>query len=408
MAVVSDISSIRKQFPALTAKHQGKPIVYLDNGATSHKPQSVIDSEMAFYQQYNSNIHRGVHYLSQLATEAYEQSRALVQTYINAAHNEEIIITSGTTASINLVAHSFGKAHVSTGDEVIISAIEHHSNIVPWQMMCEERGAHLKVIPMLPSGELDMEAFKQHLNSKTKLVAVNHISNSLGTINPVKEIIAYAHQHDAAVLIDGAQAMPHQRVDVQDIDADFYCFSGHKMFGPTGIGVLYGKKRWLNSMPPYQGGGEMIESVSFEQTTYNQLPHKFEAGTPNIAGGIGLGAAIKFLNSLDFTAVARHEQGLLQYATTQLSKIEGLTIYGNAPHKASVISFGINHIHPYDIGTLLDKMGIAVRTGHHCTQPIMDAFNIPGTVRASFALYNNYEDVDLFISSLHRAINMLQ
>lgn len=408
MAKTFDITSIRADFPTLQVEAYGKPLVYLDNGATAHKPNQVIAAEKSFYENYNSNIHRGVHYLSQKATEAYEATRTLIKDYINAPHLEEIIFTSGTTQAINLVAYSFGKGMINPGDEIIISSIEHHSNIVPWQIMCEDRGAVLKVIPMLPSGELDQEAYNTLLSSKTKLVAFNHVSNALGIINPVKEMIALAHTFGAKVLIDGAQAVPHMKVDVQDLNADFYCFSGHKLFGPTGTGVLFGKKELLNAMPPYLGGGEMIKTVTFEKTTYNELPHKFEAGTPNIAGGIALGAAIDYMNNLDFAAIHKHEHALLTYATTELLTIEGLRIYGESDNKASVISFLVEGIHPYDLGTLVDKMGVAVRTGHHCAQPIMDAFNIAGTVRASFAFYNTIEDVDRLITAVKKAVNMLR
>jgi cysteine desulfurase/selenocysteine lyase len=408
MAKTFDITSIRADFPTLQVEVYGKPLVYLDNGATAHKPNQVIAAEKEFYENYNSNIHRGVHYLSQKATEAYEASRTLIKDYINAPHLEEIIFTSGTTQAINLVAYSFGKGMINPGDEIIISAIEHHSNIVPWQIMCEDRGAILKVIPMLPSGELDQSEYQKLLTAKTKLVAFNHVSNALGIINPVKEMIALAHTFGAKVLIDGAQAVPHMKVDVQDLDADFYCFSGHKLFGPTGTGILYGKKELLNAMPPYLGGGEMIKTVTFEKTTYNELPHKFEAGTPNIAGGIALGAAITYMNNLDFEAIHKHEHELLTYATTELLAIEGLKIYGESENKASVISFLVEGIHPYDIGTLVDKMGVAVRTGHHCAQPIMDAFNIAGTVRASFAFYNTTEDIDRLITAVKKAVNMLR
>lgn len=408
MVKTFDITNIRADFPTLQVEAYGKTLVYLDNGATAHKPKQVIEAEKSFYENYNSNIHRGVHYLSQKATEAYEATRTLVKEYINASHLEEVIFTSGTTQAINLVAYSFGKGMINAGDEIIISSIEHHSNIVPWQIMCEDRGATLKVIPMLPNGELDQKAYKNLLSSKTKLVAFNHVSNALGIINPVKEMTAQAHSYGAKVLIDGAQAVPHMKVDVQEINADFYCFSGHKLFGPTGTGVLFGKKELLNAMPPYLGGGEMIKNVTFEKTTYNELPHKFEAGTPNIAGGIALGAAITYLNQLDFEAIAHHEKELLTYATQELLKIEGLKIYGDTSHKASVISFLIAGIHPYDLGTIIDKMGVAVRTGHHCAQPIMDAFNIPGTVRASFAFYNTLEDVDRLITAVKKAANMLR
>lgn len=402
-----DVSEIRKDFPILSTSVHGKPLVYFDNGATSQKPQVVIDAISKYYSDYNSNIHRGVHHLSQVATTAYEKARDTIKTYINAKHNYEVLFTKGTTDGINLVASSFGEL-LSEGDEIIISAMEHHSNIVPWQMLCERKKAVLKVIPMSHKGELDMDAFSQLLSSKTKLVSVTHISNALGTVNPIEEIIEQVHTVGAKVLIDGAQSIQHTTVDVQALDCDFYAFSGHKLFGPTGVGILYGKEEILNAMPPYQGGGDMIKEVSFEKTTYNELPHKFEAGTPNIAGGICLGTAFEYLNSLDFDAIEKHEKELLDYATAELSKIPNIKFYGEAEHKASVISFLVEGTHPYDVGTLLDKMGIAVRTGHHCTQPIMSFYQIPGTIRVSFAFYNTKEEIDYFVNALKRIISMLQ
>lgn len=400
------IADIRAQFPALHQKVHGQDLVYLDNGATTQKPQAVIDAVTHYYAQQNSNIHRGVHYLSQLATDAYEASRETIRQHLNAAHPQEIIFTRGTTEAINLVAHGF-RALLKDGDEIIVSAMEHHSNIVPWQMACEATGAKLQHIPMDENGVLNMDAYQKLLSPKTKMVAVNHISNALGTINPVKKLIELAHKVGAAVLIDGAQAAPHTAIDVQALDADFYCISGHKMYAPTGIGALYGKEDWLNKIPPYQGGGEMIATVSFDKTTYAGLPHKFEAGTPNIAGGIAFKAAIDWLNDLGLENIAEHESNLLQYATDQLAQIEGFRLIGNAPEKAGVISFLIGDIHPYDMGMILDKMGIAIRTGHHCAQPVMDAFCIPGTVRASFAIYNTKEDVDRLIEGVKKAKDML-
>ena len=401
-----DTSNIRTQFPTLFQKVYGKPLVYLDNAATTQKPQKVIDAVQKYYHDYNSNIHRGVHFLSQKATNVYEASRKTVQEYINAEHTHEIIFNSGITEGINLVAFSF-RSLLKKNDEVIISTIEHHSNIVPWQMTCEATGAKLKVIPMNEDGSLDLDAFHQLLSSKTKIVAINHISNALGTINPIKTIIDSAHEIGAAVLIDGAQAGPHISVDVQELAADFYCLSGHKMYGPTGIGVLYGKEKWLQKLPPYKGGGEMIETVRFEKTTYAGLPHKFEAGTPNIAGGIGLKAAIDWINEIGLDKIAKYENDLLAYAIQELKKIEGFRLIGNAPKKASVISFLLDNIHPYDIGIILDKLGVAVRTGHHCAQPVMDAFCIPGTVRASLAIYNTKEDVDRLVDGVKKAKLML-
>lgn len=401
-----DIQKIRADFPILNQQVNGKPLVYFDNGATAQKPQVVIDAIEKYYTEINANIHRGVHTLSQLATDAYEVSRNTIQNHINAKHNHEIIFTAGTTFGINLVANGFA-ALLNEGDEVMVSHLEHHSNIVPWQFLCERTGAKLVVIPMNEKGELVISEFDRLLSDKTKVVAVNHISNALGTINPIEEIIEKAHQVGAAVLIDGAQATPHLKPDVQALDCDFYVFSGHKVCGPTGVGILYGKEEWLRKLPPYQGGGEMIAEVTFEKTTYADLPHKFEAGTPNIAGGIVLGTAIDYLNGIGFDNIAAYEQELLEYATQKLLQIKGLRIYGTSEHKASVISFNIEGIHPYDIGTIVDKLGIAVRTGHHCAQPIMKYFNIPGTIRASFAFYNTKEEIDIFVEAVKKAQIML-
>ena len=401
-----DVQKVRADFPILSQKVNGKPLVYFDNGATSQKPQVVIDAISKYYSEINANIHRGVHTLSQLATDAYEVSRTTIQNHINAKHNHEIIFTSGTTFGINLVANGFASL-LQTGDEVMVSALEHHSNIVPWQFLCEKTGAKLVVIPMNEKGELILSEFDKLLSEKTKIVTVNHISNALGTVNPIEYIIKKAHDVGAAVLIDGAQATPHLRPDVQVLDCDFYVFSGHKVCGPTGIGILYGKEEWLRKLPPYQGGGEMIAEVTFEKTTYADLPHKFEAGTPNIEGGIVLGTAIDYMNSIGFDNIAAYEQELLDYGTKRLQEIEGLTIYGTSENKASVISFNIEGIHPYDIGTIIDKLGIAVRTGHHCAQPIMNFFNIPGTIRASFAFYNTKEEIDIFVEAVKRAQMML-
>jgi cysteine desulfurase/selenocysteine lyase len=401
-----DIQKIRADFPILNQQVNGKPLVYFDNGATAQKPQVVIDAIEKYYTEINANIHRGVHTLSQLATDAYEISRNTIQKHINAKHNHEIIFTAGTTFGINLVANGFA-ALLNEGDEVMVSHLEHHSNIVPWQFLCERTGAKLVVIPMNEKGELVMAEFDRLLSEKTKIVTVNHISNALGTINPIEEIIEKAHKVGAAVLIDGAQATPHLKPDVQALDCDFYAFSGHKVCGPTGVGVLYGKEEWLRKLPPYQGGGEMIAEVTFEKTTYADLPHKFEAGTPNIAGGIVLGTAIDYLNEIGFDNIAGYEQELLDYATEKLLQIEGLRIYGTGEHKASVISFNIEGIHPYDIGTIVDKLGVAVRTGHHCAQPIMQYFNIPGTIRASFAFYNTKEEIDIFVEAVKKAQTML-
>jgi len=401
-----DITNILADFPILNQKVNKKPLVYFDNAATSQKPQIIIDGITNYYKTINANIHRGVHTLSQLATDAYEVSRQKIQVYFNAKHTYEIIFTRGTTESINLVANGFSQL-LKSGDEVIISHLEHHSNIVPWQLACEKSGAILKVIPINDKGELLMGAFDDLLSNKTKVVAVNHISNTLGTINPVKEIIDKAHKVGAAVLIDGAQAAPHLKVDVQDLDCDFYCASAHKMYGPTGIGFLYGKEKWLNKLPPYHGGGEMIKTVTFKKTTYAALPYKFEAGTPNIAGGIVFGTTIDYINSVGLKNMAHHEKDLLVYGTKKLLEIEGLKIYGNAANKASVISFNIKGIHPFDIGSILDKLGVAVRTGHHCTQPIMDFYEIPGTVRASFAFYNTKAEIDVLQTALLKAKKML-
>ncbi|WP_299394433.1 cysteine desulfurase [uncultured Gelidibacter sp.] len=401
-----NVETIRKDFPILKRQVNGKSLVYFDNAATSQTPQQVIDVIVDYYSNYNANIHRGVHTLSQEATDKYEQARLKIQKHFNAKASHEIIMTSGTTHGINLVASGF-TALLEKGDEIIVSALEHHSNIVPWQMLCERTGAILKVIPMNDEGELVMSAYTDLLSDKTKLVFVNHISNALGTINPIEFIIQKAHAVGAAVLIDGAQACPHVKPDVQALDVDFYVASAHKMCGPTGVGMLYGKEEWLNKLPPYQGGGEMIAEVTFENTTYADLPHKFEAGTPNICGGIAFGAAIDYMNTIGFDKIAAYEHELLDYATAELLKIEGLKIYGTAKEKTSVISFNLEGIHPYDVGTLLDKMGIAVRTGHHCAQPIMNYFKIPGTIRASFAFYNTKEEIDALVSATKKAQLML-
>ncbi|MCL4150137.1 UNVERIFIED_CONTAM: hypothetical protein GTU68_045767 [Idotea baltica] len=397
---------IRADFPILSRQVNGKPLVYFDNAATSQTPHQVIDIIVDYYSNYNANIHRGVHTLSQEATDKYEAARHTIQKHFNAKHAHEIIYTSGTTHSINLVANGFSSL-LRKGDEIIVSALEHHSNIVPWQMLCERTGAQLKVIPMNLEGELVMTEYDKLLSQKTKLVFVNHISNALGTINPIEEIIQKAHNIGAAVLIDGAQACPHVKPDVQALDVDFYVASAHKMCGPTGVGMLYGKEEWLNKLPPYQGGGEMISEVTFDKTTYADLPHKFEAGTPNICGGIAFGAAIDYMNTIGFEAIATYEHELLEFATQKLLEIEGLRIYGTSKNKTSVISFNLEDIHPYDVGTILDKMGIAVRTGHHCAQPIMDYFKIPGTVRASFAFYNTKEEINTLIEGIKKAKLML-
>jgi cysteine desulfurase/selenocysteine lyase len=400
------IDQIRAQFPILNQTVYKRPLVYFDNAATTQKPQVVIDTLKNYYEKQNSNIHRGVHYLSQMATEAFEATRAQVQAFINAQHKHEIVFTRGTTESINLVASSFAKAFLHSGDEVIISEMEHHSNIVPWQMVCEERGAKIRVIPVTDSGELDLEAYAGLFNANTRIVAVTHVSNTLGTINPVKELIATAHARNVPVLIDGAQAVAHLNVDVQDLDCDFYCFSGHKMYAPMGVGVLYGKEEMLNAIPPYQGGGEMIKTVSFERTTFNELPFKFEAGTPNVGDVLGLGKAIEWMQGLGIEEMAKQENELLHYATEKLSGIGNIRFFGTTKHKAAVISFLIGNIHPYDAGTILDKLGIAIRTGHHCTQPLMDRFKIPGTMRASFAVYNTKEEIDRMIEAIVKVKEM--
>lgn len=399
---------VRQDFPILLDKIYNKPLVYFDNAATTQKPMCVIDRIVHGYTHGNANIHRGVHFLSQKATEEHENARTTVQHFIHAARSSEIIFTRGTTESINLVAFSFGETFCQPGDEIIISAIEHHANIVPWQMLKDRKGIVLKVIPMLPDGTLDMPAFSKLLNNKTKLVAVTHVSNVLGTINPIQEIIQLAHNSNVPVLIDGAQAVPHIAIDVQQLDVDFYVFSAHKVYGPTGIGVLYGKEEWLNKMQPYQGGGEMIAKVTFEKTTYNELPFKFEAGTPDYIGSTALATALEYIQQIGLNAIATYENDLLQYATAKLLQVPGLKIYGEASHKSSVISFLVQGIHHYDMGTLLDKLGIAVRTGHHCAQPIMDYYGIEGTVRASFAFYNTKEEVDKLIEGVNRVVSMFK
>lgn len=404
---MKDFSQYREDFPLLKIKVYDKPLIYLDNGATTQKPQCVLDKLNEIYTLYNANIHRGVHHLSQIATMAHEDARKTVADFIHAKSNAEITFTRGTTESINLTAFCFGERYVNEGDEIIVSHMEHHSNIVPWQLMCERKMATLKVIPITPDGELDLDAFKNMLNEKTRIVAVTHVSNVLGTVNPVKEIIHWAHLNGTPVLVDGAQAIPHLPVNVQDLDADFYAFSGHKIYAPTGIGVLYGKAKWLEEMPPYQGGGEMIDHVSFEKTTFNELPYKYEAGTPNYEGSIALAEALRYVSAIGMEQIAQHEQELIQYAMEQMASIPNLRFIGMPKHRSGVISFLIGNEHPYDVGMLLDKLGVAVRTGHHCAQPLVEYYNIPGTVRASFALYNNKEDVDQFIHALTRVANML-
>lgn len=401
-----DVSKIREDFPILSQKIGKNPLVYFDNGASSQKPKSVIEAIEHYYTTINANIHRGVHTLSQLATDAYEVSREKIRAHINANEASEVIFTSGTTDSINLVASTFTTL-LKKGDEIIVSHMEHHSNIVPWQLLCERTGATLKVIPINQKGELILSEYEKLLSENTKLVSVNHASNALGTLNPIEEIISKAHDVGAAVMIDGAQAVAHLKPDVQKLGCDFYAFSAHKMCGPTGVGILYGKREWLEKLPPYKGGGEMIKHVTFEKTTYAEIPHKFEAGTPNIAGGIVFGTAIDYLNEVGFENIAQYEKELLDYATEKLLEIPNLTIYGTSEKKVSVISFNVNGIHPYDIGTIIDKMGIAVRTGHHCAQPIMEFYEIPGTVRASFSFYNTKEEIDLFITALRKAVSML-
>jgi cysteine desulfurase/selenocysteine lyase len=401
-----DVYSIRERFPALKREVYGRALVYLDNAATSQKPQDVIERLTRYYTEENSNVHRGVHYLSQLATDAYEAARARIAGFIDAESAKQTIFTRGTTEAINIVASTFGRERVGRGDQVLISEMEHHSNIVPWQMLCESVDAELKVIPISDEGEIVYDDFERMLSDRVKILAIPHVSNTLGTINPIKEMIRDAHAFGIPVLIDGAQAVPHMQVDVQDIDCDFYCFSSHKMFGPTGMGILYGKADHLENMPPHQGGGDMIETVTFRETTYNDLPHRFEAGTPNIAGGIGFGAAVDFMVATGLQAIAAHEHEILEYATARLQEIDGVRIYGTAPEKASVISFLVDDVHPYDAGTILDRLGIAVRTGHHCTQPLMQRLGVPGTVRASFALYNTREDVDALIEGVKKIKEM--
>jgi cysteine desulfurase / selenocysteine lyase len=402
-----NINNIRDDFPILKTLVNGNPLVYLDNAATTQKPQSVIDAITDYYTRYNSNIHRGAHHLSNLATDAHEEARKTVQKYINAEHDHEIIFTSGTTDSINLVAFSFGEAFVKPGDEIIVTEMDHHSNFVPWQMLCDRKRARFRVVPFDENGDIRLDILEGMLNEKTRLVAFNHVSNSLGTVNPAREIIQMAHDAGAAVLVDAAQAIQHIEHDVQALDADFYAFSGHKIYGPTGIGVLYGKEKWLDAIPPYKSGGEMIDLVSIEKTTYNKLPFKFEAGTPNIVGPIGMAAAINYINALDFTEIMNHEDEVLEYGRKRLLKIDGLTIYGNAKRRASILPFNIAGIHHFDLGTLLDSHGIAVRTGHHCTQPIMNALGIEGNVRTSLAIYNTKEDIDALIEGIYKAMKLL-
>ncbi len=405
---VLDIKKIREDFPILQTKVYGKPLVYFDNAATTQKPKSVLQTLEQYYTGYNSNVHRGVHLLSQQATEAYEEARKKIAAYINAEHTHEVIFTKGTTNSINLVAYTFGRKFLKAGDEVLISAMEHHSNIVPWQIICEEKNAVLKVVPINERGELKMDAFDAMLTPKVKIIAVTYVSNSLGTVNPVREIIQKAHTLNIPVLLDAAQAVQHTPVDVQELDVDFIAFSGHKMYGPTGIGILYGKEKWLNEMPPYEGGGDMIKNVTFAKTTYNDLPFKFEAGTPDISGAIALGAAVDYIQQVGIHAIEQAEEELISYAYQQLSGIPSLRFIGDAKHRAGAISFLVGNIHPFDLGEILDKQGIAVRTGHHCTQPLMDLFNIPGTARASFAFYNTKAEVDELIKGIEKAKKMLE
>lgn len=401
-----DVEKVRQDFPILKEKVRGKPLVYLDNAATSQKPQVVIDTIIRYYLAENSNIHRGIHFLSERATRAYEDARLKVKGFLNASSTQEVIFVRGTTEGINLVAQSYGRAFIKAGDEIIVSAMEHHSNIVPWQILCEQVGARLQVIPVNDNGELLIDEYERLLNAKTKIVSVAHVSNALGTINPIRQIIEMAHRWNAPVLIDGAQAAPHLAVDVQDLDCDFYAFSGHKLFGPTGIGVLYGKADLLEKMPPYQGGGDMIRSVTFEKTIYNTLPYKFEAGTPHIAGVIGLGSAIDYLGRIGLEKIAAYERGLLAYATDVLSVITGVRIIGTAKEKAGILSFVLNGVHPHDIGTILDCDGIAIRAGHHCAMPVMERFGVPATARASFAFYNTKEEVDALVRAIHKVIEV--
>jgi len=403
-----DIEKIRNDFPILHQKVHGKPLVYLDNAATTQKPQVVIDTLINYYSSVNSNVHRGVHYLSETATKEYEASRKIIQNFINAKSTEEIIFTRGTTESINLIASSYGRTNLKEGDEILISTMEHHSNIVPWQILCEEKNAKLKVIPISDEGEILYDEFIKLLNERTKVVSIVHVSNSLGTINPIKKIIQKAHSLNIPVVIDGAQSVQHLKVNVQELDCDFFAFSGHKIYGPTGIGILYAKKEFLEKMPPYQGGGDMILSVSFEKTIYNHLPYKFEAGTPNIAGAIGLGTAIKYVENIGIGSIASYEQELLKYATDAVSEIKELKIIGTAKEKASVLSFVLDNIHPHDVGTFLDMDGVAIRTGHHCTEPVMKRYNVPATSRASFAFYNTKEEIDVFIKSAKNVVKMFK
>jgi len=401
-----DANKVRGDFPILKQQVNGHSLVYLDNGATSQKPQSVIDAIVNYYTTTNSNVHRGVHTMSQQATDGYEGARSKVREFINAGKDEEIIFTRNTTEGINLVAHSYGRQNIGPGDDIIVSNMEHHSNIVPWQMLCEEKGANLKVVPIDDSGELILDEYEKMLGPRTKLVSITHVSNALGTILPAKQIVAMAHAHDAPVLLDGAQAVPHMPVDMKSLDCDFYVFSGHKVYAPTGIGILYGKEEYLNAMPPFLGGGEMIKSVTFEKTIYNDLPYKFEGGTPDIAGAIGLGAAIDYVNALGFDEITAHEEELLKYGTDALSSIEGLRIVGTAANKAGILSFVMDKAHPHDIGTILDEQGIAVRTGHHCAQPVMQRFQIPATARASLAFYNTKEDIDALVKGIDRVLEV--
>ena len=401
-----NVDAVRKDFPILNREVQGKPLVYLDSAATSQKPQSVIDTLVRYYSETNANVHRGVHTLSQEATDEYEGARSKVRKLINAREDAEIVFTRGTTEGINLVAQTLGAQRVGEGDEVIISNMEHHSNVVPWQMLCDQKGAHLRVVPINDDGELLMDEYEKLIGPRTKLVSIVHLSNALGTINPAKDIVAIAHQHGVPVLLDGAQSTPHMPVDVQDLDCDFYAFSGHKLYGPTGIGILYGKRNLLESMPPFQGGGDMIKSVTFEKTLYNDLPYKFEAGTPHIAGAIGLGAAVDYVTALGLAHAEAYEQELLQYGTEQLQAIDGLRLIGTAQHKSGVLSFLLEGIHPYDIGTVLDTQGIAIRTGHHCTQPLMQRFQIPATARASLAFYNTKAEIDALVEGIHKTFEV--
>ncbi|MFQ5603253.1 MAG: SufS family cysteine desulfurase [bacterium] len=403
-----DVAKIRQDFPILRQEVHGHPLVYLDNAASTQKPSIVIDTIKNYYERQHANIHRGVHHLSEMATNAYEEARLKIKNFIHADSVREIIFVRGTTEAINLVADSFGRNFIGQDDEIIISTMEHHSNIVPWQLFCERTGAKLRIAPINDRGELIFEEFENLLNEKTKLVAMVHVSNSLGTINPVKKIIERAHEFDVPVLLDGAQALSHLKVDVTDLDCDFYAFSAHKFFGPTGVGVLYGKEKYLEAMPPYQGGGDMIKSVTFTETTFNELPHKFEAGTPNIAGVVGFGQAIDYIENIGYDAIIAHETELLQYAERAVEQIDGVKLIGTARNKAGVISFVIDGVHPHDVGTILDRRGVAIRTGHHCTQPIMDRFNVPATSRASFALYNTQEEVEILIEAIHDVINLFK